>query len=49
MNLANHTCSAVGINLELFLLLIEVDVESPVSVPVGIYLIDLAFPEVDQA
>lgn len=49
MNLAVHACSAIGVNLELFFLLIEVNVEAPVAVLVRIDLVALAFLEVDQA
>ena len=47
LNLAVHACSAIGVNLELFFLLIEVNVEAPVAVLVRIYLVALAFLEVD--
>jgi hypothetical protein len=47
LNLAVHACSAIGVNLELFFLLIEVNVEAPVAVLVRIDLLALAFLEVD--
>ena len=47
LNLAVHACSAIGVNLELFFLLIEVNVEAPVAVLVRIDLVALAFLEVD--
>ena len=47
LNLAVHACSAIGVNLELFFLLIEVNVEAPVAVLIRIDLVALAFLEVD--
>jgi hypothetical protein len=49
MNLAVHAFSAIGVNLEFLLLLIEVDIKTPVPVIVGIDLMALALFEVDQA
>ena len=49
LNLAVHACSAIGVNLELFFLLIEVNVETPVAIPVSIDLLALAFLKIDQA
>lgn len=49
LNLAVHSCPAVGVNLELFLLLIIIDVKAPVAKLVRINWMTLAHLEVDQA
>jgi len=49
MNIAAHSYSAIGEYLKLSLLLIKVNIDSPVPISVGKNQITLAIHEVNQA